>query len=157
MAEPHAAAPANPDIAYESKDINPRAVFWAGVGFVALNLFSAVVALATFLVLREREVARNKERELPEAAVDVEKDDLPPIPLEQIEDVYPQRGDVQLWPRRSRKGISDQAKAIDREIGRLANKLPVRPGSEDETAPPAGWERRLPSKASSGRTDTGEQ
>jgi hypothetical protein len=153
MADPHVTA--TPGITYEHKDIDPHTVFWAGVGFAGLCLVGLGVALLMFQVLRWRETTRpDKEPALPQAAVDEQKG-LPPIPLEQIVDV--QDHNVKLWPRRVFPPSEEEKDPIARAIARAAGKLKVREGTEAETAPPAGYLRRLPSKASSGRTDTGEQ
>jgi hypothetical protein len=157
MADPHvttepAPADANPGIAYEHRDIDPKKVFWAGVAFAGLCLVGAGVALAMFLGLHWREDNRpDKVPALPEAAVDQREEAFPPIPLEGVVDV--KNRDVQLWPDRQKRGVGGKDHVpISQVLDELPGKLKAR-----KEAPPASYLRRLPSKASSGRTETGGQ
>jgi hypothetical protein len=131
------------------------------------------VAAGVLAILKWDEDNR-KETDQPAVAIDRDQDvpaRLPEPRLEEFDDVH--AGTPELWPRRAEEGYAGQEKRlksrgkdpktgdtyipIDEAIEQLAGKLPVRGGEPAQTRPPQTYLRQLPSKAASGRAQTGGQ
>ena len=164
-APPAGDGPVNPQVRHEHSDVPVRPIVTFVVGLLVVGVLIHLILAGLFLLFRDRERVK-KEEELPGAAVDT--DELPPVPLEGAEDV--RRGRFRIYPpraaeikgpekRRLEEGYVDpktgkKTVPIDMAIDEVAGKLPARRGGE---APGVNYERRLPSRASSGRTTTGGQ
>ena len=160
MAEPaHAAEGADHGVRYEHSDVNPKDVLLFAAALVGGLVVIVLVLWGLFHLFAARELPR-KQTDLPPAAVDGDR--TPPGPvLEGIEDVREKR--YEAWPPRAERSLGPQgqqlaegkaagALPIDRALDELAGKLPA-----GKAAPPPNYLRRLPSKASAGRSETGGQ
>lgn len=166
MAQPHRTEGyTNPEVRYERNDLRPWNLTKFVLYLLALTVLSVVFGawMAGWLFRREQPI---KESVLPEALVRPagSKGELPPIPLEAIEDI--RKRQVALFPPRA-------ANYYRADLERLANGDPVRgvekiattfeamegrlPTRKSAEAPPATYTIRLPSKAASGRVETGGQ
>jgi hypothetical protein len=147
-------------VAYEPSDVKPRGVVIFGVSLVVAGIVIQLALWGLFVLFARREPP-GRERELPPAVAD-KPGQLPPEPrLEAVDDL--KRGKVDLWPPRAQRFLGPEEKRleeggggaipIDQAIAALAGKLPARKGSPA----PETYLRRLPSKAASGRAETGGQ
>jgi hypothetical protein len=151
----------NPEVRYEREDIAPGTVLKFGLGLAVLVAASSWLMWWMFhIVLRQEN--KVKKTDLPAAAVDADR--LPPAPrLEALEDV--RERNVKLMPPRAREALAGQEELLakgDPKKGILPIKdaieeirLPSRKGLD--SAAPASFATRLPSKASAGRRETGGQ
>jgi hypothetical protein len=173
MARPHTTKPhagdgyVNPEVQFERTDVEAKGVVQFGIGLTVL-IVGTMVAMVLLLRLIERLEKPRKESDLPPAAVDQSKG-LPPIPLEGIEDVrdgrprlHPPRAADYATPREGqlRKGGPDEGVLpIDRALEQYATELAGQDEQSKRKVPaaPAAFSVRLPSKAASGRVETGGQ
>jgi hypothetical protein len=139
-------------------EVKPVAAFVAALLAIGIVIFFVLAGL--FFLFADRERAR-KETDLPPVAVPSGMPKNQPK-LEEVEDL--EKGRVQLFPPRAAWVLEPEEKLLDEggkralpiqeAIADLAGKLPSR-GKPKQDGPPANFQRQLPSKASSGRTDTG--
>jgi hypothetical protein len=150
-------------VAFEATDIDTRQVFCAGLVLTGVIVASSVICFFLYWFLLVQEQSR-KGTDLPPAATEAGEQRLPPPPrleaLEDLRDEHDRR--FQLLPQRAEEYLAEQRKKleegtsstlkIDGAIKEAEAKLPVR-----ANAPPAprSFQRPLPSKASSGWTETG--
>ncbi len=153
----------NPEVRYERGDVNLSRVVAIGA---AITLVIAVLSAATTwlgLALSRSQERKQARRALPRARADSEP--LPAAPrLEAIEDL--RQGKVELYPPRARAFLRSQKELLDegdpaqgiepieKAIDRLANRLPV---AGKKHPAPTNFAVPLPSKAASGRAQTGGQ
>jgi hypothetical protein len=142
-------------VAFEAKDIDTRQVFIAGLAFAGIVVASSVFCLFLFWFLLAEERSR-KGTDLPAAAADAGERRLPPQPrLEALEDLRDRQNTrYELLPPRAEEYFKEQREKlvkIDDAIQEAKAKLPARAGSPA----PRSFQRPLPSKASSGWTETG--
>jgi hypothetical protein len=159
--EPHGDGYVNPEVQFERTDVEARGVVQFGVGLAVLIIGTAVAMWLLFRLVTRLE-APGKESDLPPAVVDQDRG-LPPIPLEGIEDVregrprhLPPRGAEYAGPREKqlRRGSEGQGVLpIEVAMGEVARQLKAREGG----VAPRTYTIRLPSKAASGRAETGGQ
>jgi hypothetical protein len=141
-------------VRFERSDVEPRnVVVFAGALVVAVVVI-ALFLWGVFFLFEARDRVR-KETDLPPAAVDRER--LPPQPrLEELDDL--RQGKTELWPQRGRNFLGPEEKRIEPSVNEamteLAGKLPAKEGP---SATPPNFLRRLPSRASAGRLETGGQ
>ncbi|MFO0927768.1 MAG: hypothetical protein U0736_12140 [Gemmataceae bacterium] len=160
MAQPHTNDYTNPEVRYERTDASLKEVITFGTFLLVLALV-AVFSMYWFAGELLRWDRPRKSTTLPAAEVD--KNKLSPGPrLEAFEDIdqrdprlFPARGADYLKPQEEvlkqgnpKRNVEPIAAAIDQ----LAGRLPTREGA---IASPASNPVRLPSKAASGRTETG--
>jgi hypothetical protein len=160
--EPHGDGHVNPEVQYERSDVEARGILQFGAGLGVLIVGTVVAMWLLFRLVNSLEAPR-KESDLPRAVVDQERG-LPPIPLEGIEDVrdgkprlLPPRAAEYTGPREQqlRQGNAAQGVLpIDKAMAELAGQLKATRGAE---GPPRSYMIRLPSKAASGRVETGGQ
>lgn len=151
----------NPEVRFERHDIAPASVL--NFAIVLTVVIAVASAIATWLALAlTRAENKIKETSLPPAAVD--KDFLPPQPrLEALEDLR-EKKKAELFPPRAKAYLTGQeqlllrgkpaagVEPISEAITQLAGRLPAR-----KQPAPEAFGVMLPSKASSGRVDTGGQ
>jgi hypothetical protein len=148
----------NPEVRFETSDVNSGQIVSFGIGFALLVVGSLGCSWLLFWVV-ERAENKSKVSPLPPAAVD--SNPLPPHPrLEALEDV--REHNIALWPPRAANYLAPQQEILtkgDRQadilpiqdaIDKLAGKLPAR-----KNAPPKDFAPDLPSQSSSGRTVKG--
>jgi hypothetical protein len=152
----------NPEVRFERVDIAPGTVLKFGIGLAVLIAASSCLTWWMFNMILRQE-SKVKKTDLPPAAVDSRwTDRQPPEPrLEAFNDLFDRN--VKLMPPRARESLAAQEKLLaegDRDNGILSIneaieqiKLPSRKGPD--SAAPASFSRRLPSKASAGRRTTG--
>jgi hypothetical protein len=152
----------NPEVRFEREDIAPGTVLKFGIGLAVLVAVSSWLMWWMFHTVLRYERDR-KKTDLPPAAVDArESDRLPPEPrLEAFDDLRDRN--VKLMPPRARESLAGQEELLtqgDAKRGILPIeeaideiKLPSRKGPQ--STPPESFSRRLPSKASAGRSETG--
>jgi hypothetical protein len=157
MAKPHTPdhGPTNPDVRFERDDIKPGAILNYGLLFAALATFASVFILIVVpRVLRWYDP--EKRTDLPPVAASAVEPEPQPR-LEGIEDLEKRR--PRLLPPRAAdylRGQKDElagdgkAMPIEDAMKALAGKLPA-----GKLATPQGFTVRLPSKAASGRVETG--
>jgi hypothetical protein len=139
--------PSTPGVHFERSDVDLSTVVWAGVTMTAIVVVLSAATLWFGRALTRHEDSR-KRTPLPPAAVDRTR---PPEPrLEALEDLS--EGKVQLHPSRKQASSEEQEKAIAAAIVELAGHLKSR-----NRPAPSGYAVPLPSKASSGRVETGEK
>ena len=167
--------PSNPGVRFERGDIDLSTVVWAGV---AMSAAAVALSVATIWFGRAltRSEDRRKETTLPPAAVDRER--LPPEPrLEALEENPEARQDrgqskskreprpgYKLLPPRATSYFESQRETLEKgnrkegilpiedALSQLAGRLPAR-----KREAPSGYAVPLPSKAASGRVETGEK
>jgi hypothetical protein len=151
-------ADAHNGVAYEYSDVSPRPLVVAGVAFV---VFMAVTLLGLWWFNEALFGEENaiKATDLPPAAVGPTE---PPEPrLEEIEDV--RAGRTGLWPERAEQYAAPRRKELDKgdektgavPIQEALRALPGLLPAQKGPTPGAYYGRRLPSKAASGRVETG--
>jgi hypothetical protein len=150
-------------VAFEPTDIDTRQVFIVGLGLAGVIVASSVFCLFLYWFLLAEERSR-KRTDLPLAATDAGERRLPPPPrleaLENLRDEHDRR--YQLLPPRAEEYLAGQRKkleegtsttlTIDKAIKIAQENLPVRANAAPA---PRSFQRPLPSKASSGTTETG--
>jgi hypothetical protein len=164
MAEPHAPGePVHPSVRYEPTDVETGGVWlFAAVLVVGIAVAMALLVGVYFFFLDRNE--RAKETDLPPVAAGEEQAAGAGPQLEEFEDV--REGKIELWPpRATRKLVAEEERLskggfnaatkqddepIDTVLDKLADRLPAR-----KERAPANFLRRLPSKASAARTETG--
>jgi hypothetical protein len=154
--------PTNPEVRFERADIEPgKVVNFSVILGVILVVVSVLVTWLAWHVTSEEN--RIKATTLPPAKVDADR--LPPQPrLEALDDLRKPQNPIELYPPRARSflekqkqelkdgNLSENIEPIDKAMAQLAGRLPAR-----KQAPPAGFGVALPSKAASGRVETGGQ
>jgi hypothetical protein len=178
MAKQHTtdAAYTNPDVRFERGDVDLRRVVAIGGALVAIIAVLSAATTWLGLVLTRGE-ERRKKSPLPEAAVD--RSSLPPSPrLEGLEPIpIPKearsgkkterteaRPGYELFPPRAQISLRTQEEMLakgDPKLGVLSIEDAIRQIETDhllparKSEPPANFAVPLPSKASSGRAQTG--
>jgi hypothetical protein len=160
-----AAGPVHPEVRHETSDVPVRPIVTFVVGLLVAGVLIHLILAGLFVLFRDRERVK-KEEQLPGAAVDT--DELPPVPLEGAEDV--RRGRFRIYPPRAAEIEGPEKKRLEEgyvdpktgkktvPIGQAIDEVAGKLKARREAAPPgANHERRLPSRASSGRTTTGGQ
>jgi hypothetical protein len=154
-------------VRFERTDIRAKPVLLFVAGLVVVVIAVNFALAGMFRLLQKREQARDRANEQLPAAEDPARRRPTDQPMpETIEDV--RRRDVELWPPRARRYLERQERLLEKggvdpetkqktvpiqdAIDALADNLPAR-----KRAPPDSHLRSLPSKASSGRTQTGGQ
>lgn len=153
------------EIGYEVTDLHVPGIVWFGV-FLVIGTALIMVGLSGLYWLLNSWEEKLKKDELPPAVVDENR--LPPEPrLEMIEDI--REGQFRYWTPRaadylkrvepSLQGKEGTGVSIDKAMEAVSGRLPVRksPGTQKQGSSPSGYQLRLPSRASSGRTYTGDQ
>lgn len=172
MAKPHTTDPqvngyTNPEVKFERSDIASKSAVQFGVGLGVLVVGTMVAMGLLLRYISGLEKAR-KVSDLPAAAVD-QSQGLPPIPLEGIEDIrdgrprlFPPRAAEDAAPRQAQlregdagKGVLPIGSAMKQYAEGLADGGAK--GKGQEAAAPTTFTIRLPSKAASGRVETGGQ
>jgi hypothetical protein len=154
----------NPEVRYERADIAPGTVLNFGIGVVVL-IAASIASMWWLFAVITRSDSKTKVTDLPPAAVDsLWTDRLPPQPrLEAFEDLH--QRNVKLMPPRARDSLAKQQKLLTEGDANLGIwpikqaideiKLPARKGPG--SAAPESFSTRLPSKASSRRSEKGAQ
>jgi hypothetical protein len=160
MAKPHTTDGqyTNPSVRFERSDVKLSTV--VAIGIVSTVIITVLsTATVWFGLFLNRVENKRKVTTLPPAKVD--RDQLPPAPrLEAHEDLdrkkvalFPPRAQITLQPQEEmlKKGNKkERVLPIAEAINDLAGHLPA-----EEHPPPPGFGVPLPSKAASGRVETG--
>lgn len=152
----------NPEVRFERADIEVKAVVYFGLALTACTLL-AVISMLWYAGVLLRQYRKPDLQGLPQSSVDNNR--LPPQPrFEALDDV--QFGKFRLYPDRATESYREQDEIlqkgerargvlpIDEAMKQVLATLPIR--KKDNQAP-TGFGIRLPSKASSAQTTTGEQ
>lgn len=153
-----APAPANPEVRFERKDITSGSVLKFGV-YLAGGVGFVVVSMLWYGDVLLRQHRKLDALDLPRASTD--EDRRPPEPrLEALEDLrenkprmFPPRAAEYYAPQLERlKSGGGTGTPIESAMGAVQS-LPTR--KTGDRAAPESFSIRLPSKASSGKTETG--
>jgi hypothetical protein len=148
-------------VKFEGSDISPGPVYTFGLAVAGLVAIAAFVLTGFYAVLSGLETG--KQNDLPPAAAD-KAATWPQEPrLEAIDDIRKKNDtNFELLPKRADRFFDSQETLLDKgdkdhlpiqqAIAELAGKLPA-----EKKAAPTGFSRRLPSRASAGRVETGGQ
>jgi hypothetical protein len=142
------------DVKFEHTDANARDVFVAGLVLGAVVVVASLVVVGFYFVLLAQDNP-SKVSTLPPAAGDTRDNParMPPEPrLEAIEDLRePSDTRFQFQPHRAPGSLSEQEKE---KIQKAIQEIQLPAQKKD---PPPSFSRRLYSKASAGRVETGGQ
>jgi hypothetical protein len=156
---PGDSAAVHPHIRWEREDISERNVWIFGL-FLAAGIALCIFAMIGLYLWLESAMNPTKKSDLPPAYVEENVKPVGPT-LEGFDDV--RDGHVELFPPRAARLLLPEEKKLA-EGDAADGKLPIAQGMEaiasrfgkkKDGAGPGGTNRKLPSKASAGRTSTG--
>jgi hypothetical protein len=150
----------NPHVRFEHSDVNVSKLLKVVLPIVLILILATVATLWLGQWLTRSEEGRKKST-LPPAYEDTKAQQLPQPALESMEDMVHAR--VRLYPPRAREDLARQEKKqkkdgvvpIDEAIQQMAQALQQQSKDQKQRHAPDSFAVPLPSKASSGRAETG--